>query len=102
METVVVNFDAIDTSYAALVNDYNKILDQADLLKKIVDSVDLGWVDTIVGSSEKYKDHSFSIIKDIVLNLEELGMLLQNIDSSMEIYSTNESTWEANVNSVSF
>ncbi len=102
MESVYVNFDAIDSSNLALIKDYNSVVEQAERLKQIVDSVDVSWVDKIVSSSEKYKDYTLLMINDIIMNLDELKNLMTNVGIAMEEYTNNETTGETNINSVSF
>lgn len=102
METLIANFDEIDKSYLDLIKNHNSVLENAKRFKEIIKSVDLGWVDTIVGSSEKYKEHSLFIINDIVVNLDDLNLLLTNIKKAMDDYELNENTWEKNVNNISF
>lgn len=101
METLSCDFDAINTALIALINAHSNAIDQATSLKEIVGKVDLGWIDSIEGSADLYKNDTLLIINDLAVNLEALGALIKSIQETMDSYKTNESAGVTSINSVS-
>ncbi len=101
MENLSCDFEIINDALVSLINSANAVVEQATVLKGIVESVDLGWIDKIEGSADLYKNETLLIINDLAVNLESSNTLIKSIQQSMDLYKENEAAGVTSINNVS-